>query len=85
MMAPSAEVASFADVPDLVDVWCNSMNNAFLVKAFPHSPGGLRWLTEMWEAAVKGEQGEGKAESQVLVVKNDQGWYSVYAISRSNQ
>ena len=72
-MPPVVEAAGLGDVPELVDVWCNSMNNAFLLKAFPHTPGGLGWLTAMWEAVVAGGQSKEKAKSRVAVARNEEG------------
>ena len=72
-MTPVVGTANLGDVPELVDVWCNSMNNDFLLKAFPHTPGGLGWLAKVWETAIAGERGKEEPQSRVAVARDDKG------------
>lgn len=72
-MSPQVSLASFADIPALVEAWSTSFVSESFTDVFPQTRDGFKWLVRSFEEFISGPKVEGQPESKFMVIRDDDG------------
>ncbi|KAH8884965.1 hypothetical protein GQ53DRAFT_660700 [Thozetella sp. PMI_491] len=66
-MSQTAEPATLADLPALVDIFYSGFNDDFFADIFPPTPEGREYIRQAYEGFIKSEPGQ--QQSKVFVIR----------------